>query len=80
MNKEGNDVAAEFVRDKIRETVKDPKTAELLCPTSVIGCKRLCVDTGYFETYNRDNVALVDISKAPIERLTETGLITGGRE
>ena len=80
VNKEGNDVAAEFVRDKIRETVKDPKTAELLCPTSVIGCKRLCVDTGYFETYNRDNVALVDISKAPIERLTERGLITGGRE
>lgn len=80
VNKEGNDVAAEFVREKIRETVKDPKTAELLCPTSVIGCKRLCVDIGYFETYNRDNVTLVDISKAPIERLTEAGLITGGRE
>ena len=80
VNKEGNDVAAEFVRGKIRETVKDPKTAELLCPTSVIGCKRLCVDIGYFETYNRDNVTLVDISKAPIERLTEAGLITGGRE
>lgn len=80
VNKEGNDVAAEFVREKIRETVTDPKTAELLCPTSVIGCKRLCVDIGYFETYNRDNVTLVDISKAPIERLTEAGLITGGKE
>ena len=80
VNKEGNDVAAEFVREKIRKTVTDPKTAELLCPTSVIGCKRLCVDIGYFETYNRDNVALVDISKAPIERLTEAGLITGGKE
>ena len=80
VNKEGNDFAAEFVRDKIRETVKDPKTAELLCPTSVIGCKRLCVDIGYFETYNRDNVSLVDISKDPIERLTAKGLITGGTE
>lgn len=79
VNKEGNDVAAEFVREKIRETVTNPETAELLCPTSVIGCKRLCVDIGYFETYNRDNVSLVDISQAPIERLTETGLITGGR-
>ncbi|MEQ8396672.1 NAD(P)/FAD-dependent oxidoreductase [Thalassobaculum sp.] len=80
VNKEGNAVAAEFVREKIRETVKDPETAELLCPTSVIGCKRLCVDIGYFETYNRDNVNLVDISKDPIERLTEKGLITGGKE
>ncbi|MDF1793039.1 MAG: NAD(P)/FAD-dependent oxidoreductase [Thalassobaculaceae bacterium] len=79
VNKEGNEVAAEFVRAKIRETVNDPATADLLCPTSVIGCKRLCVDIGYFETYNRDNVSLVDISKAPIERLTETGLITGGK-
>jgi len=80
VSEEGNAVAAEFVRDKIRATVTDPATAELLCPTSVIGCKRICVDIGYFETYNRDNVSLVDISGAPIERLTENGLITGGKE
>ena len=80
VSKTGNDVAAEFVRRKIRSIVKDPKTADLLCPDSIIGCKRICVDTGYFETYNRDNVDLVDISTAPIERITPNGLVTGGRE
>jgi cyclohexanone monooxygenase len=78
ISQEGNDVAAEFVREKIRAIVKDPRTAELLCPQSVIGCKRICVDTGYFETYNRDNVTLVDISTGGVERLTETGLIANG--
>jgi len=71
---------AEFVRNKIRQTVKDPVTAELLCPkTHPIGTKRLCVDSGYFETYNRDNVELVDVSQTPIERLTPQGLIVNGR-
>lgn len=77
---EANAVAAEFVRNKIRATVRDPETAELLCPDTVLGCKRLCADTGYFETYNRENVALVDVGQQPIERLTERGLVTGGQE
>jgi cyclohexanone monooxygenase len=79
-NREANDTMAEFVRDKIRQTVKDPVTAELLCPkTHPIGTKRLCVDSGYFETYNRDNVELVNISQTPIERLTPDGLMVNGR-
>lgn len=80
-NKEANDLAAEFVRDKIRATVKDPAVAELLCPKDhPIGTKRPCVDTEYFETYNRDNVTLVDVRSAPIESITEKGVLTGGAE
>jgi cyclohexanone monooxygenase len=75
-----NKIAADFVRRKIRETVNDPETAELLCPTTVLGCKRLCADTNYFETYNRPNVHLVDVSEEPIEKLTPTGLIARGNE
>src|SRR5262249_18738118 len=60
--------------------VRDPATAELLCPSHPIGCKRLCVVSGYYETYNRPNVELVDVSKHPIEAITPTGLVTGGRE
>jgi cyclohexanone monooxygenase len=79
-NKEANDTAAEFVRNQIRTIVKDPATAELLAPkTYPIGTKRICVDSGYFETYNRDNVALVDISGGPIERFTPEGLVANGR-
>jgi cyclohexanone monooxygenase len=75
---EANDSAADFVRAKIREMVKDPKVAELLCPTNhPIGTKRICVDSHYFETYNRDNVTLVDVKNAPITHLTETGLAWG---
>jgi cyclohexanone monooxygenase len=75
-----NETAAEFLRNKIRSIVKDGATAELLCPKTPVGCKRLCVDTGYYATYNRPNVTLVDVSRAPIERLTPNGLVTGGRE
>ena len=76
-----NDTAAGFVRDQIRDIVKDPATAERLAPKSYpIGTKRICVDSGYFETYNRENVELVDISGGPIERITPTGLTADGRE
>ncbi len=76
--KEANDSAADFVRAKIREVVKDPKVAELLCPTNhPIGTKRICVDSHYFETYNRPNVTLVDVRNAPITHLTATGLAWG---
>ncbi|MCR9092857.1 MAG: NAD(P)/FAD-dependent oxidoreductase [bacterium] len=70
---------ADFVHRKIREIVKDPETAEALCPRSYpIGTKRLCVDTDYYATYNRDNVRLVDLQQSPIERITATGIQLGG--
>ncbi|MBL8711214.1 MAG: NAD(P)/FAD-dependent oxidoreductase [Rhodospirillaceae bacterium] len=75
---EANRLAADFVRRKIRATVRDPKVAELLCPRDhPLGAKRLCVDTGYYETYNRDNVTLVDIHGDPIQSITPDGLKTG---
>jgi cyclohexanone monooxygenase len=80
INPEANAHAAGFVKARIREVVRDPAVAELLSPKQVIGCKRLCLDTGYFETFNRDNVTLIDISGAPIEAVTPRGLRTGGRE
>ena len=79
-SRDANETAAEFVRQRIRETVKDPAVAELLCPDNVIGCKRPCLDTGYFETYNRANVSLVDVRSQPIERITPSGIVVGGRE
>ena len=81
VNKDSNETAAEFVRQKIRATTKDPKTAELLCPTDhPIGTKRLILDTDYYETYNRDNVTLVDVRSRPIEEITPTGLRTADAE
>ena len=79
MNKESNDTASEFVRNKIRGIVKDTRTAELLAPKDhPIGTKRLCLDTNYYETYNRDNVTLVDVRSDPIQEITATGLRTAG--
>ena len=77
LSKASNETASEFVRRKIRATVKDPRTAELLCPNDhPIGTKRLILDTDYYETYNRDNVTLVDIRSKPIQEITPTGLRT----
>jgi cyclohexanone monooxygenase len=78
--KDANDTIAEFARKKIRGIVKDPATADLLCPENVFGCKRLCVDTGYFGTYNLPHVKLVDVSKKPIERFTAGGIVVDGVE
>ena len=75
---EANEMAAEFIRSQIREVVEDPEVARLLTPRSTFGCKRLCVDIGYFEAFNRSNVTLVDVSGSPIERITPAGLIVGG--
>jgi cyclohexanone monooxygenase len=76
-NQDANDTAADFVRAKIRATVRDPKVADLLTPRHYpIGTKRLCVDTDYYETFNRDNVTLVDLRTAPIEEITARGLRT----
>ena len=81
LNKASNDTAAEYVREKIGLVVKDPKVAELLQPTTYpIGTKRICLDIDYFETFNRDNVTLVDVREAPIEEMTPKGLKTGGKE
>lgn len=75
---EANAHAADFVRRKIRSIVEDPQVAELLCPDTVLGCKRLCADNGYYATYNSPHVHLVDIKDNPIEKLTGTGLVTNG--
>ncbi len=79
-NQAANDLAAEFVRGKIREIVHDSEVAELLSPSNVFGCKRLCVDTGYWETYNRPNVTLIDVSGEPIEAITPVGISARGQE
>lgn len=72
MNRESNDTASEFVRQEIRATVKAPKTTKLLCSNNhPIGTKRLILDTDYYETYNRDNVTLVDIRSDPIHQLRQ---------
>ena len=77
VNKASNDTASEFVRNKIRGIVKDQAVAELLAPNDhPIGTKRLCLDTNYYETYNRDNVTLVNARATPIVKLTEAGLRT----
>ena len=73
---EANFTAADFIRCKIRQIVKDPAIADKLCPTTALGCKRICVDTGYYATYNRPNVTLVDVKAAPIQAITPMGLRT----
>jgi cyclohexanone monooxygenase len=78
-DEQANETAAEFIRAKIREIVEDPEIAEMLSPHHVVGCKRLCVDSGYFATFNRPNVTLVDLRKAPLERITPSGLETSAR-
>ena len=80
MNDEANEIAAAFIREKIRGLVHAPQVAALLSPHSFVGCKRICLDTDYFATFNRPNVTLVDISDAPVEEITRAGLRTGGRE
>ena len=80
LNREANETAAEFVRGRIRDTVRDAETATLLSPDNVIGCKRPCLDTRYFETYNRANVRLVDVRSHPIERITPNGVVVAGEE
>ena len=81
VNKESNDTASEFVRERIRSIVKDQRTAELLAPKDhPIGTKRLCLDTNYYETYNRDNVSLVDARSDPIAEITESGVRTRDTE
>lgn len=77
---EANQTAADFVRDKIRAIVKDPKVADLLTPKDILGCKRLCSDTHYYQTFNRSNVSLVDLKTTPIEEVTPTGITTSEQD
>ena len=77
VNQEANDSAADFVRRKIHEIVEDQDVAALLAAQDFpLGTKRLCVDTGYYETFNRETVTLVDIRTHPIEAITPRGLRT----
>ncbi len=76
---DANFTAQEFAREKIREIVHDPAVAELLCPSHYIGMRRTCVDIDYFETYNRDNVELIDVRRSPITRILPHGIATAGR-
>ncbi len=71
-----NETAAQFVREKIAAVVDDAEVAARLTPTQVIGCKRLCIDTGYYETFNRPHVRLIDIGETPIEAITPAGIRT----
>ncbi len=81
VNDEANETAAAFVREKIRSVVKDPAVAALLTPNDhPIGTKRLCLDTEYYETYNRPNVSLVDVRSAPIQEITPKGVRTADQE
>ena len=81
LNEEANETASNFVRERIRETVEDPDVAETLCPNDhPIGTKRLILDTDYYETFNRENVTLVNARKTPIESLTATGVRTTDAE
>ncbi|HET7407466.1 MAG TPA: alpha/beta hydrolase fold domain-containing protein [Mycobacteriales bacterium] len=74
---QSNERVAEMIRERIRSIVKDPETAETLCPKDhPFGTKRPCLDTNYFETYNLPHVRLVDLRKHPISKITPTGIDT----
>ena len=80
LDPESNALAADFFRSKVAEIVDDPELSAKLSPNTIIGCKRICVDTDYLATYNRPNVSLVDVSETPIERITASGVMTDGVE
>ena len=76
-DKSANDTAAEFLKSKIRQVVKDPETARKLSDIDhPYAAKRPPIDTNYFETFNRDNVALVDVRAHPIQKITPKGIVT----
>ncbi len=75
-NAEANETLAEFIRGKTKEIVKDEDTARKLMPDYLLGTKRQVIDCGYFESFNRDNVSLVDLREDPIEKITANGIVT----
>ena len=80
LSHEANRYAADFARAKIRSIVHDPAVAELLSPKIVVGCKRPCIDSGYYDTFNLPHVHLVDVSTTPIDEVTAHGLRVGDTE
>lgn len=81
VSKPANDTIADFVRARIRSIVKDAAVADSLCPNDhPLGTKRICVDTGYYETYNRTNVRLIDLKKTPIDHFHATGVRVAGED
>jgi cyclohexanone monooxygenase len=77
---EANRLVGDFVREKIRDQLDDPAVADKLTPRSYpLGAKRLCLDTDYYATFNRENVELVDLNETPIERITARGIKTSAR-
>ncbi|MEC7488162.1 MAG: NAD(P)/FAD-dependent oxidoreductase [Pseudomonadota bacterium] len=80
LDEQANREVAIYWRSRIDEVIEDPAVADLLTPKEFFGCKRLCAGTGYYETYNRDNVTLVDVSKSGIGCLTASGLSAEGNE
>ncbi|MGE3356218.1 MAG: flavin-containing monooxygenase [Acidimicrobiia bacterium] len=81
VDEQANAEFSEYIADRIRQRVKDPKVAEKLIPRDHgFGVQRVPMETNYFEVYNQDNVELVDISETPLERITETGIKTSDRE
>jgi len=76
ISEEANQSLADFVRAKIREIVHDSATAEKLLPDYFVITKRPILEDGYFETFNRDNVSLIDLREDPIERFTRTSVVT----
>ena len=78
--REANKVVSDFFRTKIREKINDPGVADLLTPEYPIGTKRPCLDTGYYESFNRPNVTLVNVRSSPIERITASGIVVSGKE
>ncbi len=80
LDKRANDTLVEFVHNKINSIVEDPEVAAQLCPTNIIGGKRLCVDTNYYATYNRDNVSLVDLRRQPLKAINTAGLQAGDEQ
>ena len=80
-DRRANDTVSEFIRSMIREMVKDPETVEKLLPTDhPFTSKRALIDTNYFDTYNRENVELVDIRHSPIQEITPKGIRTEDEE
>ena len=81
IDKEANDTASEFIRSKIREMVNDPETCQKLLPLDhPFGSKRALIDTNYFETYNRENVNLVDLRQTPIQEINGKGIRTSEKD
>ena len=81
INREANKVISDFVADKIRQRVKDPKVAEMLIPKDHgFGTRRVPMESGYYEVFNQPNVELISIIDTPIERITPKGIKTSARE